>query len=86
MSQLSPITGLPLATGLTGEPYMERRRFKQVQSPKDRLAAFSEEARERASHFPPGVERDNLLRRAREAANAQHVDDSASSPGFQTPK
>lgn len=32
---------------------IQRRRFKQTLSPKDRLAIFARAAREKASHLPP---------------------------------
>ena len=52
-----------------------RRRFKQPKSPlQDRLASFAAEARERASLFPQGAKRDELLRRARKADTASHLD------------
>ncbi len=63
-----------------------RRRFRQVASLKDRLASFAKEVRERASRLPPGEERTDLLRRARQADTASHLDDWINSPGVQPPK
>jgi hypothetical protein len=65
---------------------MQRRRFKQAISFKDRLASFSKEAREQAGALPPGPERDTLLKKASQADTASHLDDWANSPGLQPPK
>lgn len=63
----------------------ERRRFKQVQSLKDRLAAFANGVKEKASRLPPGPEKEELLRKARQADTASHLDEWANSPGLQPP-
>jgi hypothetical protein len=63
-----------------------RRRVKQEHSLKDRIAAFAEDLREKASRLSPGAERDDLLRRARQADTAQHLEEWANSPGLQPPK
>jgi hypothetical protein len=65
---------------------MQRRRFKQTTSLKDRLASFAEEIRKKASELRPGPERDALLKRARQADTASHINDWANSPGLQPPK
>jgi hypothetical protein len=65
---------------------MKRRRFKQTEPLQGRLAAFAKEMREKASLLKPGDERESLLRRARQADTAAHLDDWASSPGLQPPK
>jgi hypothetical protein len=65
---------------------MQRRRFKQTTSLKDRLASFAEEIRKRASELRPGPERDALLKRARQADTASHIDEWANSPELQPPK
>ena len=54
---------------------MLRRRFVQSVSLQDRLAAFAEEAREKASHLPPGQERDEMLKKVRMADEAFRWDD-----------
>jgi hypothetical protein len=63
-----------------------RRRFRQITSLKDRLASFAKEVREKASLLPPGEERTDLLRRARQADTASHLDDWINSSGLQPPK
>jgi hypothetical protein len=60
---------------------MQRRRFKQTISLKDRLASFAVEIRKKASELRPGPERDALLKRARQADTASHIDEWANSPG-----
>lgn len=64
----------------------ERRRFKQTQSFQERLRAFAEDARDQATGMRPGAERDELLRKARQAETASHLNEWASSPGLQPPK
>ncbi|MDX3969171.1 MAG: hypothetical protein QHD01_21600 [Bradyrhizobium sp.] len=63
----------------------KRRRFKQSISFKERLAAFADEAREKASALPPGADRDDLLRKARQADTATHLDEWANSQELQPP-
>ncbi|MBR0792690.1 hypothetical protein JQ631_26755 [Bradyrhizobium manausense] len=62
-----------------------RRRFKQTTSLEERLAAWSKEVREQAAMLPPGPERDLLIKKARQADVACHLDDWAHSPGLQPP-
>lgn len=64
----------------------QQRRFKQQPSLQDRLASFATLARENASLLRPGAERDELLRKARQAETAAHLNEWASSPGLQPPK
>lgn len=62
-----------------------RRRFEQSKSFKDRLEAFRDDLRARAATAAP-VERDNLLRRARQADTAAHLDEWANSGEFRPPR
>jgi len=64
----------------------QRRRFKQTEPLRERLRIFAEEARAQALGMRPSVERDELMRKARQAETASHLDDWASSPGLQPPK
>lgn len=50
-----------------------RRRFTQRTPLKDRLVAFAEQSREKAKTLG-GTERDELLRKARRADTAAHLD------------
>jgi hypothetical protein len=63
----------------------KRRRFKQDTSLKDRLAAWADQVREEAEQLPPGPERDAMLKKARQADTASHMEDWANSPGLQAP-
>jgi hypothetical protein len=63
-----------------------RRRFKQKASFTDRLKIFADELKAKASELRPSAERDALLRRARQADTASHIDEWANSPGLQPPK
>ena len=65
---------------------LKRRRTKQTIPLKDRLAAFAKEMVEQASLLPPGAEKEDLLRRARRADTASHLDDWANSRELQAPK
>ncbi|MCP3442324.1 hypothetical protein [Bradyrhizobium sp. CCGUVB14] len=65
---------------------LQRRRFKQQLTLQDRLAAWSKQVEEEAAKFPPGPERDALIKKARQADIANHLDDWAKSPGLQPPK
>jgi len=66
--------------------FKQRRRFKQSESLQDRLMKFAREAREKASRVPPGPEQDNMLRKARQANTAFHLDEWINSLELQPPK
>jgi cell division protein FtsB len=63
-----------------------RRRFKQCVSLNDRLRTFADQLKAKAEELRPGPERDALLKRARRADTASHIDEWADSPGLQPPK
>jgi hypothetical protein len=65
---------------------MERRRFKQFLTLEDRLSVWASTIRKQASTLPAGPERDALLKKARQADTAAHINDWANSPGLQPPK
>lgn len=65
---------------------MQRRRFKQQLSLQDRLASWADEVRAKAKQLPPGAEKDELLRKARQADTASRLDEWANSPALQSPK
>ncbi|WLB59027.1 hypothetical protein QIH96_23155 [Bradyrhizobium japonicum] len=52
----------------------------------DRLSAWAKRLEDRAAKLPPGAERDVLVKKARQAEVANHLDDWARSPGLQPPK
>lgn len=63
-----------------------RRRFKQILSLEERLAAEAIRLREEAENAPPGIEREALLRKARQAETGSHMSEWLDSPGLQAPK
>lgn len=64
----------------------ERRRSKQTQSFKDCLITWAEGARKQADKMAAGPEQEALLKRARQADTAAHLDDWVNSPGLRPPK
>ena len=64
----------------------QRRRFKQTETFHERLADEAEQFRKAAEQSPPGMARELLLRRARLAETASHMNDWVRSPGLQPPK
>jgi hypothetical protein len=62
-----------------------RRRFKQTTTLQERLQAFAQDLSEQASVLPEGEQRDALLKRARQADVAAHIDEWAQSAGLQPP-
>jgi hypothetical protein len=65
---------------------MQRRRFKNILSLPDRLTYEAERLRAEAEQLPPGIAQDTLLKKARQAETAAHIDDWLKSPGLQPPK
>jgi hypothetical protein len=63
-----------------------RRRFKQEVTLQDRIIAWANEVRAQAAVLPPGPERDELLKKVRQAETAMHLDDWANSPELQPPE
>lgn len=65
---------------------MERRRVKHDISLEERLMIEAGELRDRAKNMPPCVEREALIRRARQNEAAAHMSDWLTSPGLQPPE
>jgi hypothetical protein len=65
---------------------MQRRRFRNVLSFPDRLANEAERLREEAEKLPHGLERDALLKKARQAKTALQMEEWISSPGLRPPE
>ena len=66
--------------------YRQRRCSKQMESLQDRLMKFAADARERASRQPPGPKQEDMLRKARLADTASHLDGWIGSLELQPPK
>ena len=60
-------------------------RIKQAETLQETLARFALAMREQAQALPPGAERDQLLKKARNADTTAHLDDWMSSPGLRPP-
>jgi predicted trehalose synthase len=65
---------------------MERRSFKQSAPFDQRMEALAKRLRKEAQGTPPGVEREKLMRRARQAETAAHIQEWLTSPGLQAPR
>jgi hypothetical protein len=65
---------------------MKRLRFKQDKALGERLIKEARVAREKAEQLPPGEERADLLKKARQADTAAHVDEWLNSSGLHPPK
>jgi hypothetical protein len=59
---------------------MQRRSFRNILTFPDRMAKEAERFRQEAETKPPGRERDDLLRKARQAETAAHIDQWIASP------
>jgi hypothetical protein len=65
---------------------MQRRRFRQTQSLEARLAEEAKRLREAAKLLRPSPERDEMIRKARQAETGSHMSEWLRSPGLQPPK
>jgi hypothetical protein len=63
-----------------------RRRITQTQSLDQRLTEEAARFRKEARGTPPGAERERLIRLARRAETACHMNEWLNSPGLQQPK
>ena len=61
----------------------ERRRFTQTEPLEKRLTAEAARLRKEARGTPPGIERERLIRKARQAEAASHMQKWLASPGLQ---
>jgi hypothetical protein len=64
----------------------ERRRFKHTATFEERLAEEALRFRKAAEEARPGMERELLLKRARQAETASNMSQWLRSPGLQPPK
>jgi hypothetical protein len=65
---------------------MQRRHFTQTHPLEVRLANEAAKLRKEARGMPLGVERERLIRRARQAETGSHLSEWLRSPGLQPPK
>jgi hypothetical protein len=64
----------------------QRRRFKHTETFEERLAVEAARFRKAAAEAEPGMARELLLKRARQAETALHINDWLKSPGLQPQK
>jgi hypothetical protein len=64
---------------------IQRRRFQQEFTLKDRLAQEIEQLRDQAKNMKPGVALDQVLRRIRQDQTASSMNDWLGSPGLRAP-
>jgi hypothetical protein len=64
----------------------QRRRFKQAQSLEERLLGEARRLREQAKLLPPGILREQVLRKARQCETGSLMSDWLRSPGLRPPK
>ena len=65
---------------------MQRRHLKQCVPLDQRLTLEAERLRKEAQGTPPGVTRDKLIRQARQAETASHMQEWLTSSGLQAPR
>jgi len=65
---------------------MLHRRFKQAQSLEARLSEEAKRLRAEAKLLPPGAAGDEMIRRARRAEIAAHINEWLASPGLRPPE
>ena len=63
----------------------EQRRFSHTAPPDRRLTEEAQRLRKEAKGTHPGIERERLIRRARQAETAAHMQEWLTSPGLQSP-
>jgi hypothetical protein len=64
---------------------MKRRRFTQTAPLEERLEEQAKRLRQEARGTPPGIERDKLIRRARQAETAAQINQWVSTKGLNAP-
>ncbi|KJC35996.1 hypothetical protein UP09_33135 [Bradyrhizobium sp. LTSP885] len=64
---------------------MQRRRIKQTVSLEDRLAQEAARLKQAARGTPPGIERERMIRRARQAETAAQMSEWLASPSPRAP-
>jgi hypothetical protein len=64
---------------------IQRRRFEQAFSLKDRLAQEIEQLRDQAKNMKPGVALDQVLRRIQQRQTASDINDWLGTPGLRAP-
>jgi hypothetical protein len=63
----------------------KRRRIQPTETLEIRLRQAAVRLRQQAGGTPPGIEREYLILRARQAESASHINELLSSPGLRAP-
>jgi hypothetical protein len=63
----------------------KRRRIQQTETLENRLTQAAVRLRQQATSTLPGIERERLIRRARQAETASQINKWLSSPGLRAP-
>jgi hypothetical protein len=61
---------------------MRKQPFRKVASFEERLAEEAQRLKNQAKALPPGTQREGLLRKARQAETASHINQWLNSPGL----
>jgi len=64
---------------------MQRRRINYTTTLKERLTFEAFRLRDKAKSLPPGIERERLIRRARQAETGSQISEWLGSPGLRPP-
>jgi hypothetical protein len=84
--QASALSAVGKPSASEAKPRAKRRsRIMQTATFDERLASEAQRLKEQAKTMPPGVERDALIRRARQAETASHMNEWLTSPGLASP-
>jgi len=67
------------------ERHVQRRSIKHTAPLEERLIQEAERLRQEAKGTPPGIERERMIRRARQAETAVHMSDWLRSSGLRSP-
>ena len=65
---------------------MRLQRSKQTTPFEERLAQMAQECRKKAKTLPPGLKREEMIRKARQAETAAQLNQWVASPGLQPPE
>ena len=65
---------------------MQRRRFKQTHSLEERLSEEAKRLRAEAKLLSPGAAQEEMIRKARQAEMASHMNEWLTSPGLRPPE
>ena len=80
----TPVALPPILQGME-QRMQKRRRIQQTETLENRLTQAIVRLRQQAGGTPPGLERERLIRGARQAETASHINEWLSSPGLRTP-